>query len=209
MEKIRSFAKSQYIEKAELVFKFCYLCLVLLSFNTFSARQWYLFYISIFVVLFGFVLGILRLTHIKDYLTKNILVLVLFVVSYLVSSLTVIRYGFTENIQAIAWMCIQFFLLFAYDKTRENESVLDELKVYFNFFVAYTGLMALIGLVMMLFNWNTYRVVDNMYVIAGGFLWNRLWGCYIDPNYGAVFAIISIIISMYLWENSSNVKKYF
>jgi O-antigen ligase len=30
----------------------------------------------------------------------------------------------------------------------------------------------------------------------GGFVDNRLWGCYVDPNYGAILSIISAIISL-------------
>lgn len=191
----------------ELVFKLLYFAFALISFNSFCARQFYISYISYAIVVFGALVLINRLTHIKDYLNSKIWLLVAFIISYIFGAINTLRYGVVENVQAIAWMGIQYFAIFAYDKQKNLDLAKQEFKVVSVFFIAYTMLMAIIGLVLMILKYEYYTMVDDMYVIAAGFLFNRLWGCYIDPNYGAIFSLVSIILSMYFFKTSKKAIK--
>lgn len=193
--------------KIELIFKLLYFAFTLISFNSFCARQFYISYISYAIVAFGALILINRLTHIKDYLNSKIWLLVAFVISYVLGAINTLRYGVMENIQAVAWMSIQFFVVFAYDVKKEKELARKEFKIITTFFIAYTMLMAIIGLALMIAKYECYTVIDGMYVIAAGFLFNRLWGCYIDPNYGAIFSLVSILLSMYYFKNSNKKVK--
>ena len=204
MEKLRSFAKSQHVEKAELVFKLCYLCLAFISFNTFCARQWYLSYLSYGIVIFGLFIGLLRLTHIKDFITPSIFILVSFCFSYVLSSINTMQYGVIENVQALVWMAVQYFLVFAYDKTRDERGLKKERSIILSVVLIYTFIAAIIGIVMMLTEYSYYEYVEG-YNIYGGFIFNRLFGIYMDCNYGAVLSIISIVISVYIYKS---VNKY-
>ena len=196
--------KNRVLEnRIELVFKLLYFVFVLLSFNSFCARQFYISYISYVVVAFGAFILVNRLTHMKDYLNSKIWLLVAFILSYLLGAINTLRYGIMENIQAVAWMSIQFFAVFAYDIRKDKDFANKEFKVITAFFIAYTMLMAIIGLTLMIAKYEYYTVIDGMYVIAAGFLFNRLWGCYIDPNYGAIFSLVSILLSMYYFKSSN------
>ena len=41
-----------------------------------------------------------------------------------------------------------------------------------------------------------------------GFVWGRLWGCYTDPNHGALVTVVGIFLAIYLLFNvrKKNVK---
>ena len=192
--------------KFEVIFKITYFVLVLLSFNTYFARRTYLSYISYAVAIFGALIIINRLTHIKDYINKYTIVLICFVFSYMLSSIINRKYGIIENIQAITWMTIQYFILFSMDISRDNKMAKKEIDIISYVFIGYTAICSIIGFVMLVLNYSYYKVVNGEPII-GGFLWNRLWGIYTDPNYGAVFAVVSIFLSLYYIRR--NVKKPF
>ena len=204
MEKLRSFTKSQCYEKAELIFKLCYLCLTFISFNTFFARQWYLSVFSYVIVTFATVFTLLRLIRIRDYFTPPIFVLMLLWIAYIFSSINTIRYGYLENAQALAWMFIQYFLIFAYDKKRDEQSLIEERNAIHIFILIYTSIAAIIAFVMMATGYSYFKVIDG-YNIFGGFVMNRLFGIYMDCNYGAILSIISIILSLKYYK-LTNVK---
>ena len=204
----------------ELFFKVIYLMLAFISFNSFCARQWYISYISYAVAFVGAIVIILRLTHLKDYLNIRVGILIIFMVSYLISAVNTIKYGFTENLQGMIWMCLQYFAVFAFDITADKDFIKKEFSIITKIFIVYTGLMSFIGLILMALNVSYYKIVDEYYIIAGGYQFNRLWGCYNDCNYGAIFAIVSIVLSIYyitkkpkliftifLWIN--NICQYF
>ena len=62
------------------------------------------------------------------------------------------------------------------------------------------------GTVMLFADYYSYTEVNGVVVILG-FLWNRLWGVYSDPNYGAVFSAITIIMSLYFYKDAKKPLK--
>lgn len=195
--------KSRNIQfNIELIFKILYFVLVLMSFNMFFARHTYLTYISYAVAALGTLVVIGRIVHLKDYLNKYTVLLIGFFISYFVSSIFTRQYGMTENVQAMVWMCLQYFVLFAIDKNRTAESVKNEFSIISYSFILYTFVCSIISFVMMMTDYWHYELLNGENVI-GGFLWNRLWGTYTDPNYGAVFATISIILTLYFYKTFS------
>lgn len=183
-------------------FKLIYFLLVLLSFNSLFALTSGLAYFSYVTAILGAAVLLFRLLHFKQYTkTRGILWLVLFCGSYCLSALLTRAYGLTENIQAMVWIVIQFFIVYTYDNDRSIEKDKREIRVIGWFFLAYTCLMALAAIVMLIVDYNNYREVGDTAVISG-FLWNRLWGLYTDPNYGAVLSIISMVLSVMFWKGA-------
>ena len=180
----------------ELTFKIMYFVLVLISFNSIFAMQTYLTYISFFITVFGAVVVLNRLTHIKDYINKYTIVLFLFLSSYFISSIVMREYGIVENAKAMVWMTIQYFILFATDKNKSSLEIKKEMDIISIIFIIYTFICSIVGILMMFFNYGIYKIVNDVGIMAG-FVDNRLWGVYSDPNYGAVFAVISIFLSIY------------
>ena len=178
-----------FFDKGMFGYKMLYFVLVLLSFNSLCARTTGLSYLTYIVAFLGAVFLVFRLFRWKNYIdTRGILFLVLFCISYALSSILMRQYGLMENIQAMIWMAIQFFAVYAYDKSRAISEDKREIKIIGWFFIGYTFVLAAAALVMFIVGYYHYRpVVDN--AVITGFLWNRLWGLYSDPNYGAVFSI--------------------
>lgn len=185
------------IVKSGLLFKILYLILALLSFNSLFSNRPVLTYFSYFLTLVGCIYLVYRFFHFNRYRsTKGIIFLLLFIVSYVISSILNIKYGVTENAKAMIWMLFQFFLLYAYDAGASKEQTKKEFKIFSHVFLTYTFLMAIIGTVLLFMNYRYYGIYNGKTIIIG-FLWNRLWGLYSDPNYGAVFGVISFILCFY------------
>lgn len=182
------------------------LFLALISFNSFCARQWFLTYISYAVVAMGAVVLVWRVSHIRDYLNSKIWILLVFVASYIFGSINTLEYGFMENLQGVIWMCLQYFAVFAFDVKSDSAVREYEFSLITKFYLLYTGVMAAVSLYLMLIKYSSYEIVDNYYVVAAGFNFHRLWGCYNDPNYGAIFAIVSIYLSFYYLRTVTDLK---
>lgn len=190
-------------------FKLFYFLLVLLSFNSLCALTRGLSLTSYAIAALGAAVLLFRLVHFKQYTkTRGIIWLVLFCGSYCLSALLTRAFGLTENIQAMVWMVIQFFIVYTYDNERPIEKDKKEIRVIGWFFLAYTCLMAVAAIIMLIVDYNNYREVGDTAVISG-FLWNRLWGLYTDPNYGAVFSIISIVLSVMFYKGAKKGVKVF
>ncbi len=181
-------------------FKALYFLLVLLSFNSLAALTKGLSLASYAVAALGAVVLLFRLINYKQYIkARGILWLVLFCGSYCLSALLTRSLGLSENIQAMVWIVIQFFILYVYDNDAPIEKDKKDIQVIGWTFIAYTFAMSIAAIVMLAFDYNNYREVGDTAVISG-FLWNRLWGLYTDPNYGAVFSIISMVLSVMFFK---------
>ncbi len=180
-------------KKLEIGFKISYLLLVLISFNVFFARHWYIQYLAYAIVAIGVVVGVMRMLHIKDYLNAGVFLLLSFVCSYVLGAVNTFDYGYIDNAKAIVWMAIQYFLIFAFDKKEDNSTERD---ILFKIIVVYTAVCSFIAIYMLATKWYYNSTVDGNYFVIGG-LYGRLYGCYIDPNYGAVLSVISIVISCF------------
>ena len=188
---------NNYSKTALLVFKVLYLMLGFLNFNSLTANSTLLTYFSYIVTLIGGCYIFYRLVNFNKYKkNKGIIILSLFFLSYIISSVVTIHYGVVSNVKALIWLGMQFFLLYAYD----NDTTVDEVKkeglIIGWVVIIYTFAMSLMGIACLAVTYNNYQIVNGVATITG-FLWNRLWGFYSDPNYGAVVSIISILLSFF------------
>lgn len=199
---------SRFFENA-VWFKCLYFILVLLSFNSICALRPGFSYASYAVALLGGAVVLFRLLNFKKYISaRGIIWLVFFCGSYLLSAFLTRQYGFLENIQALIWMVIQFFIVYTYDNSKSIEENKKEIQVFCWMLIGYTFFMSLVAIVMLITDYNHYRVAGDTAVISG-FLWNRLWGLYTDPNYGAVFSIISMVLSVAFYKLSKKPIRVF
>lgn len=183
--------------KSGLIFKILYLLLGLLSFNSLTCNRPILTVLSYFLTLIGCIYFVVRFFHFNRYRSsKGILFLILFVVSYVISAVLNIQYGITENAKALVWILFQFFLLYAYDAGVSKTKARQEFRIFSHVFLVYTFIMAVVGSVLLFMNYHYYGMYNGKQFIIG-FLWNRLWGLYSDPNYGAVFGVISFVLCLY------------
>lgn len=185
------------LEYIELIFKFMFLTLVMLSFNSFIAGSFILKCFSYITVLVGAFVVLYRLLNFKKYYkTYGVALLVAFVVSYGVSSLINIKYGLLENIQAMVWMVLQFGILYAFNSTKQYSEAKQDRDYILKYFILYVSINNIISLIMLV---KSYGAPDFISPTGNniGLLWGRLWGAYTDPNIGSVFCVAAIIISIF------------
>lgn len=181
----------------ECIFKFAFLTLALLSFNNLFAGSFALKIFSLFVALFGSVIVFYRLLNVKKYIKFYAFpLLILFSLSYTVSSLVNIKYGIVENIQALVWMIFHFSILYTSDTTRpadKEQKVFWGLLKYFLFYIAISNIVS-IAMLITGFGRTFFNSFNGNLM---GFIWGRLWGIYTDPNTASILCVASIFISLY------------
>lgn len=181
----------------DFIFKVLYLILGLLTFNSITANSATLTLLSYLLTAIGGLCILCRLINYKKYMnTRGLFLLALFLMSYMLSSVYTFKYGVTENIKAIIWMGMQFLLLYAYDKNQTKEKIKKEATILGSVFIGYTFVFSVLSIGCLILNYYYYRIVNDIPTIIG-FLWNRLWGFYSDPNRGAIYALISLLISAF------------
>lgn len=110
--------------------------------------------ISVFLwptVFLGLIILAYRLIHIKRYYkSKGLILLVLFTLSFFISTVLARRYGIYENIRAMAWMIYQFGILYAYDCNKEPVYYKKQIKIISNVFIAIMAILSIISFVEMI-----------------------------------------------------------
>lgn len=149
----------------------------------------------------GCVLLIVRLLNVKYYMrSRGILLLVLFGVSYALSSLWTIRYGWYENARTLVFMAFQFGLLYATDDGTDREKTRKQLHICGVYYVIGTAVLSLLSFFSMIVGYA--RVFypgpgeeGPIYYI--GFWYGRLFGVYWDPNIAATMAALAVLLSLF------------
>ena len=187
--------------KLALAFKFMYLILAIITFNVYTGKTPVNQYFSYAVFGFGVVVFLFRLFSFKEYkTTKGLYLLIAFSALSVVSALVNFRFGgktdLIENAQSLSWMLFCFFILYAYNAGTTKEDIKKEFTGISYFLLLYNFLACAAGAFLIAAD-RGMIIVRNGETVLGGFLWNRLWGVYTDPNHGAVVAGVCIILSLY------------
>lgn len=193
MEKV----KQNYEEIIEVIFKVCYLLLTLATFITViyaSPVQPLLVKASLVL---GMVLILIRVVKIRKYAKMPcVILMVLFCVSFLLTTVMNRQYGITENGKWVIWTGIQFFALYVCDVERSEEKYRREFRILSHILIVCSSIAALASMVQLVQVYSQYITTADGEFIVTGYTWGRLWGVYTDPNYGAVISVISITLSL-------------
>lgn len=153
------------------------------------------------MTLMGVLLGLYNLFIKKAYLkVKKIEYLVLFFLLNIVTSLIVIKYGFSTNVKNSVVFFIYFFAIYPvfHSFTAKKSRVLFD--VFFSVVTVANTLGVLISIAQF-FMLKGYHVLDYKgLLIRQGFVESRLFGILASPNY---LSIISLMIIIYLWTRIS------
>ncbi len=183
-----------------LAFKIAYLLLAFLSFNSLVANMPPVTYAAYAVVAFGFLVLVARIIDYRRFVDMPFLpLLALFLVSFAVSGVFSARYGIMENVQGFVWLTLEFCCLYTLDLRTERSVLMRDLKVFASIFIAYTFIASLVGIYMGLANYQDGYEVRYMVRNIVGIFQGRLYGLYSDPNYGAVYGLISILFSWWIF----------
>ena len=193
MEKV----KQNYEEIIEVIFKVCYLLLTLATFITViyaSPIQPLLVKASLVL---GMVLILIRVVKIRKYAKMPcVILMVLFCVSFLLTTVMNRQYGITENGKWVIWTGIQFFALYVCDVERSEEKYRREFRILSHILIVCSSIAALASIAQLVQVYSQYITTADGEFIVTGYTWGRLWGVYTDPNYGAVISVISITLSL-------------
>ena len=192
-------------KKIQLAFKISYLVLAISTFNSFlftSPLQ--SFFVKICLGL-GIIAIISRGLVMKQYLkTAYWKYLLCFMASYLISSLLNAKYGLVDNLKWLVWMGLCFGLLYMYDSERKVSEYKKEFSLVSHILMIYSLLASLISLWMLLARYANFLYLSDGTVVKAGYFWGRLWGVYTDPNYGAVYSVAVIVLTLYFCKVAKN-----
>ena len=192
----------------ENIFKYVFLTLSLFSFNNLLAGSFLLKAFALFVAAFGSIIVMYRLLNAKKYIRFYLFpLLILFAISYFISSIINIKYGIVENIQALLWMVFHFAILYATDTTSPAEKGTKNFIGLLNYFLTFIFVSNLVSLGMLFagFGRAPYNSFNGNIM---GLTWGRLWGIYTDPNIGSVLSVAAIYISLYfIYKTQVTYKK--
>lgn len=180
--------------KMETLFKIIYVVHLLLAFNGF-VNQTPITKITLFLtVSIGAVVGIQKLFQFKNLKSRsNFWILNMFIVSYIVSMLFNMKYGFIDGLQGLVWLSVEIWILYL---VNDEIDLKKEFELVANVIIVCVTIANLASLGMFLTGFAVKNLVeDKMYVL--GFIWGRLWGIYNDPNHGAIISSLVVLMSIY------------
>lgn len=160
------------------IFKIVYFALVLISFNTIALDVPYLktILVGASVALGGIVL-LYRLINFKRFMKmKYIWLLFAFLVSYVISLLFNLKYGFIDPIQALVWMTFQYFILFLKDPAQPREKAQKEFRIISWLFCIYMFCCSVLSILMLVFNYSAFDYERNP-IKRAGFIWGVCGAC--------------------------------
>lgn len=182
-----------------LAFKIIYLLQVFMAFNCFTFSSKYLSVSSLIVILTGVALLCWRLVRYKEYIyCKYLGILFLFMVSYAITMIANYKYGIWGNIKGGIWMTFQFFLLYCISEKDDIVKIKHEFKIMLGCLISYTTLCSFAGIFMLIKQFGGRFNFEDGTGSFYGFIWGRLWGCYTDPNHGAIITAAAVLAALYL-----------
>ena len=162
-------------------------------------------FVTLGMTLLGVLLGLYNFFVKKAYLfVRKIEYLIIFFAMNIITSLLVIKYGFSTNIKNLVVFFIYFFAIYPIFQTFTKEKS----RLLFNLFFSVITVANTVGVFISLvqfFMLIGYRVFDYKgLLIRQGFVESRLFGILASPNY---LSIISLIVIIYLWMRLSALNK--
>ena len=106
-------------------------------------------------------------------------------------------YGNTnEQLKSILWLALIAILIYTAGNSKKRWA--SNIRAFALTFLILTFVASLVGLISYYSSWQTIvRNPDGTHYIQG-FFNKRLFGIYVDPNFGAMYAVLSLVISILL-----------
>lgn len=122
-----------------------------------------------------------------------------FIIICIISSATMLKYGYMNNIKTILWSSILFGVLYTYAMKNQQKDIERVLKVA----IILLSLIWIVAISIGLYQYAmqiSYQVKLEGGAIpkAQGFYYNRLFGIFVDPNFAAVTSVILLLMSIYM-----------
>lgn len=133
------------------------------------------------------------------FLSMPNFVLSLFAGAALLSTAVNFRYEPVSNIKEICWMCIMFFIIQYVDTTRPKERLMYVLRLVTNVFIMIWFVGALWSFCQFVVGYGAwiYTPYNDTEIHRVGFVEERLFGVFGDPNYAAIGSLFAIVFAVF------------
>ncbi len=192
-------------DSLELIFKIVYLVHLVLSFNILYNVTGLMKISTALSLGLAAAVGMLRLAQcVKEIKKKDVLLILCFFASFVLSMFINYKYGLKDNIKCLVWMAVAFLCLYLVRPGKEIKKIEREYSVLGNILIV---IMVAQGIFCewMFFTQYNRRISGEGYSKTIGFYLNRLMGVYDDTNQGAVFSAICIIFALYFISKYKNI----
>lgn len=135
---------------------------------------------------------------------RYLVTLYVFMTIMVVSSVVNMKYGIVDNIKTLIWTVIQLGVIFVYPKLLGKEKVsklFDRIWEAIAFFWFFPVVYAFSQFLREIEYWTE---ADTGRWIRQGFIENRLFGIFNDPNYAAMTSFCVVIALIYIWGKRTN-----
>lgn len=189
----------KYEMKIQLLFKSLFLIHLLFSINILLVGTAVSKLVMVASVFVGFILLITRLFDFKQILFSfEGAVLLVFMVSYVVSVILNIQYGYISGIKYFIWFSLLMGGVFWINRKNSRREVYREMLLLSIVLIVVTTITNIINIGLLLDKYNCfYPGADGNHYLMGFADWGRLYGIYTDPNYGAVISCAAVIAAVF------------
>lgn len=139
----------------------------------------------------------------KHFFCLDNLLLSGFLAVCVISSILNIKYGISDNVKTIVWTAIQFFVLYGITWKMSKEEIKNEFFRLANVLSVLWFCGIAVSLYQFLFQIE-YIVPYQEYKRRQGFIDERLFGIFTDPNFAAVTSVCVIVFSLIGFRRSHN-----
>lgn len=194
------FSKTR-IDQIHLVYIVAFVCFVtlhkLIPYNAYFPYILDTVLYSLFAIIGALIVAYDFLSGRIPLYSRITLCMLAFLLVCLISSLCNMQYGLTSNIKTIVWTAIHFFVLFASSRGKGREQVFREIRLVFTPFsvIWLVGVLLSIGLFVTL-QGGYIHLMDGTRS-EYGFIKERLFGAFTDPNVAGVLSLVSIALSIF------------
>ena len=138
------------------------------------------------------------------YKGANVFVLYGFIGIMAISSLLNLKYGFSDNIKTIAWTTIHFALFYTMYLRLEKKQMISLIdKIWIG--VCAVWFIPICYSIYQFISQEAYAaLVDSERYVRQGFVENRLFGVFNDPNYAAIMSLGVFFACVYLFSKYKN-----
>lgn len=184
------------IENIDFIFKIVYLLDTFISYCSYLAGNDIMPAVTL---LLGAVVLLYRIIHFRKYASdKSMIFLILFFISFLISSVLFLNLGSKSLVLKTAiWMALQFFVLFPFDKDLDQEEFHKQAVKMLKVLLVIISIAAVLDLVVGVIGFSRVVVGLDGKKYPFGMYNKRLFGLFYDPNYISVINAVGILISCY------------
>ena len=150
------------------------------------------------------------LMHFTMFKSRENIILLIFCVVCVISSIINMDYGITSNVKTLVWMAIQFFVLFSIVNVRDSSEIDSTMTKIMKFTAAVWFIGVLVSVFEFLLQIGYVAPFDD-FPRRQGFVEARLFGVFTDPNFAAVTSLMVILFCWMLLktENKKPIRVYY